>query len=155
VRKITVLSGYSATRSVKEVSDESAIKALFLPLPTDRRLDLHPVLGASGNVHRERPLRQILVGQAEFHRIPYIITAMWRSGKYEKFRCPLCGSPGYMEVRVRKSNGNWYTTEFFQCAHCTVMFRDPVLFTRHKSGSPNERYSPGGAHNMTAPLKRI
>ena len=54
----------------------------------------------------------------------------WKNGYWELFKCPLCGSTKYVEVRVQRPNGMWYTTAFYQCFHCTVMFRDPVLFTK-------------------------
>ena len=66
----------------------------------------------------------------------------WQGGIYPNFKCPLCGSHKYVEVRVRLRSGNWHTTEFYQCFHCTVMFRDPVLFTRQKSHSETDKYSP-------------
>jgi transcription elongation factor Elf1 len=48
----------------------------------------------------------------------YILTGMddaWRRGIYTRFKCPLCGSRKYVQVRVQKPNGNWYVTEFYQC----------------------------------------
>lgn len=46
------------------------------------------------------------------------------------FSCPLCHSFHYLPVYVKRPNGSEYRTEFYQCAACTVMFRDPVRFTR-------------------------
>ncbi len=46
------------------------------------------------------------------------------------FRCPICRSQRYEAVVVRKATHKPYTTEFFECAGCSVMFRDPVRFTR-------------------------
>jgi hypothetical protein len=54
----------------------------------------------------------------------------WSNGRWTLFKCPLCGSRSYVQVRVQRSNGEWYTTEFFQCFDCSVMFKDPVLFSR-------------------------
>ncbi len=45
------------------------------------------------------------------------------------FRCPICRSQFYKEVVVAKAGGK-YKTEFFECSGCTVMFRDPVKFTK-------------------------
>jgi hypothetical protein len=56
-----------------------------------------------------------------------------KNGYWEHFKCPLCSSTKYVEVRVRKKNGHWYQTEFFQCFHCTVMFHDPQAFSRSSS----------------------
>lgn len=79
---------------------------------------------------------------------------MWRNGIYENFRCPLCGSGKYVQVQVRRRDGSWYRTEFYQCFHCTVMFLDPVLFTQQDSSSPNAHRTPGGAHNLTPPPEK-
>lgn len=84
----------------------------------------------------------------------YIITGMWRHGMYQLFKCPLCGSKEYVQVQVRKQDGNWYLTEFYQCFHCTVMFHDPVLFTQQNSSSPNAHRGPGGAHSMSGPTTK-
>jgi transcription elongation factor Elf1 len=59
----------------------------------------------------------------------------WKKGYWEHFKCPLCGSTKYVEVRVQKTNGHSYTTEFYQCFHCTVMFHDPQLFARCDSST--------------------
>ena len=54
-------------------------------------------------------------------------------GKKEKFSCPVCGGTEYGEST--ESNGilgpggsTWMTYHF--CLGCTVMFKDPVLFTK-------------------------
>jgi hypothetical protein len=54
----------------------------------------------------------------------------WKNGYWALFKCPLCGSTKYIQVRVKKPNGHWYTTEFYECCSCSVMFRDPVSFAR-------------------------
>jgi hypothetical protein len=79
----------------------------------------------------------------------YTYTAMtegWNNGKWALFKCPLCGSNGYVEVRVQKPNGHWYITEFYQCCHCSVMFRDPVLFTQCRVDKANVNRGPQGAY---------
>lgn len=62
----------------------------------------------------------------------------WKNGFWELFKCPLCGGAKYVEVRVQKPNGHWYTTEFFQCFTCSIMFRDPVLFSRCMVDTTND-----------------
>ena len=57
---------------------------------------------------------------------------MWGNDYYAAFECPLCGSNGYVRVRVKKPDGSWYTTEFYKCAGCTAMFTDPADFTNQK-----------------------
>ena len=72
----------------------------------------------------------------------------WKNGQFELFRCPLCGSRQYVPVTVQKPNGHWYQTEFFQCVWCSVMFRDPVSFTRCEVDDRNSERTPGGAHGL-------
>jgi hypothetical protein len=50
----------------------------------------------------------------------------------------VCGSNKYVEVRVQRPGGNWYTTPFYQCFHCTVMFKDPISFTKCDSSELSE-----------------
>jgi hypothetical protein len=46
------------------------------------------------------------------------------------FQCPLCQSAFFSIVEVKRPNGARYRTEFYECAGCTVMFRDPEKFTQ-------------------------
>ena len=62
----------------------------------------------------------------------------WKDGYWELFKCPLCDGRKYVEVRVQKPNGHWYRTEFFQCFTCSVMFRDPVLFSKCMVDTAND-----------------
>ena len=78
----------------------------------------------------------------------------WKNGRWAAFKCPLCGSGQYVEVRVQKPNGHWYKTEFLQCAHCSVMFRDPVMFTQCRYDTSNIERTPGGAHTLW-PSKKV
>ena len=78
----------------------------------------------------------------------------WKDGRFTRFECPLCGSGGYVPVRVQKPNGHWYLTAFFQCFGCSVMFRDPVLFTLCYVDTRNDDRTPGGAHSMQAKDER-
>jgi len=55
----------------------------------------------------------------------------WRNGLWDGFQCPICRSEKYVQVTVKRRDGNWYTTEFYKCVGCSVMFTDPVDFTRH------------------------
>ena len=70
----------------------------------------------------------------------------WVNGHWAAFKCPLCGSRSYVPVRIQKANGHWYTTASYQCFHCSVVFRDPVLFTQCTSKTRNPELGPGGAH---------
>lgn len=44
------------------------------------------------------------------------------------FRCPICHAERYVPLRVRRPDGSWYRTEFWECFGCSVMFADPVKF---------------------------
>jgi hypothetical protein len=33
-------------------------------------------------------------------------------------------------VTIRRPNGSYFVTEFFQCSGCSVMFADPVEFSQ-------------------------
>jgi predicted RNA-binding Zn-ribbon protein involved in translation (DUF1610 family) len=57
------------------------------------------------------------------------MSAGWINGRFESFECPVCGDRRYAEVRVQRLSGNWYTTPFYECFGCSVMFRDPVSFS--------------------------
>jgi hypothetical protein len=46
------------------------------------------------------------------------------------FNCPLCGSNNCRFVGIRRPNGTYFVTEFFQCAGCSVMFTNPAEFSR-------------------------
>lgn len=59
-------------------------------------------------------------------------TSMWDGDRHTEFKCPLCGTDGYTRVIVKKPNGHWYTTEFYHCFGCSVMFTDPVKFTQQR-----------------------
>jgi ribosomal protein S27E len=78
-------------------------------------------------------------------------TSSWKNGYWALFKCPLCGSTNYVKVRVRKPNGHWYATEFYECVHCTVMFRDPASFTKCQVDSSNTDRTPVGAHTWKPP----
>src|SRR6476660_3352811 len=73
-----------------------------------------------------------LLGRVGHSLLLYTHTAMsegWKDGRFELFKCPLCGDSRYVEVRVQRPGGQWYVTPFLQCVGCTVMFRDPVSFS--------------------------
>ena len=55
------------------------------------------------------------------------------------WRCPLCNATSYDRVQVNRPSGNTYTTEFYECSGCAVMFRHPARFTR--LGMPVRRWA--------------
>jgi hypothetical protein len=46
------------------------------------------------------------------------------------FQCPLCGSNNCKFVTFERKNGTRYVSELFQCAGCSVLFADPLAFSR-------------------------
>lgn len=50
--------------------------------------------------------------------------------KPEYFRCPLRRSVSCERVVIKRRNAPDYVTAFFSCTTCTVMFLDPLAFTR-------------------------
>jgi hypothetical protein len=48
------------------------------------------------------------------------------------FLCPLCGSDSYVVIHVRRPSGNWYRTDFCACFGCSVMFQNPLAFSRQR-----------------------
>jgi hypothetical protein len=91
--------------------------------------------------HCELPLRF----QAVFL---YSMSDGWKNGRFELFRCRICGDREYVEVRVQRPSGNWYVTSFFQCVGCTAMFRDPISFsgTRPRNDSKTAEMRPQGQY---------
>jgi transposase len=59
------------------------------------------------------------------------------------FRCPLCSSNVYEQVMMRRPDGSSAATQSFQCAGCTVVFRDAARFTRCEKFVPGEGRIPG------------
>jgi hypothetical protein len=56
----------------------------------------------------------------------------------EYFRCPLCRSVSCERVVVRRAKAAPYMTPFYSCTTCTVMFRDPIAFTRGYEDRPRQ-----------------
>ncbi|HSD44208.1 MAG TPA: hypothetical protein VLD36_20385 [Burkholderiales bacterium] len=66
-----------------------------------------------------------------------MLAPMRRDPDRTPFRCPLCGSSVYEQATVARPSGAGYLTEFFECAGCSLMFRDAERITRR------ERFEPG------------
>lgn len=68
------------------------------------------------------------------------------------FNCPLCGSTQAFVVSVPRPKGETYYTPFFECAGCTVMFRDVRRFMwlikHHK-----DLADPRGLHHVSTPQR--
>lgn len=45
------------------------------------------------------------------------------------FRCPICYFDAYCRVVVQRKDFSWYTTPFYKCGSCQVMFVNPRTFS--------------------------
>ena len=50
----------------------------------------------------------------------------------ERFLCPICGCEAYQKVWVTGRNGRPVETDAWQCLRCTVMFREPMRFSKFR-----------------------
>ncbi len=57
----------------------------------------------------------------------------------DPFQCPNCGSVTCEKVSVPRPNGTTYVTIFYKCSICTVVFTDPVAFTRGALDRPRRQ----------------
>ncbi len=55
------------------------------------------------------------------------------------FRCPLCGSSAYDHIFLKRPDGSIRQLQAFQCAGCSVVFKDPVKFTQRQAVEGLER----------------
>jgi len=62
------------------------------------------------------------------------------------FRCPICRCSQYEVVSVATPRGEIRRTPFYACCGCTVMFRDPVAFTRFDPTRVTAGRTTGAAH---------
>lgn len=71
---------------------------------------------------------------------------MHKDDRYADYKCPICESDSYVRIVVKKPNGDWYRTAFFQCFGCSVMFTDPKAFTEKRKHVRNGLPVMGAAH---------
>jgi hypothetical protein len=48
------------------------------------------------------------------------------------FECPICGSDGFVQVRVKGRDGSSRLTQAYECRGCSTMFRERERFTKHR-----------------------
>ena len=48
------------------------------------------------------------------------------------FECPICGSDGFTQVRVKGADGRERATQAYECKGCSTMFRERERFTKHR-----------------------
>lgn len=48
----------------------------------------------------------------------------------DHFRCPVCKSVSCERVIVKRPQGTPYVTSLYACTTCTIVFLDPIAFTR-------------------------
>ena len=67
--------------------------------------------------------------------------AMRRADR-QPFCCPLCRSTVYERVVVRRTGGAMLAPPFYECAGCSVMFRDPERMSRCEPHQPGQGREP-------------
>lgn len=76
---------------------------------------------------------------------------MVRPERQIRFCCPLCNCSKFVRVRVRRPNGDWYVTEFYECFGCSVMFTDPEKFSGNILAGDGVDRTPRGALHSQPP----
>lgn len=66
------------------------------------------------------------------------------------FRCPLCRSVTCERLVIKRANKPPYVTPFFHCTTCTVVFLDPLAFTRGFEDRPRSPSKQSTASVYTA-----
>ena len=54
-----------------------------------------------------------------------------------QWRCRTCGFDRWHIVTVKRKNGALYTTSFYACSQCSVMFLNPEQFNAFSDAAPN------------------
>ena len=54
-----------------------------------------------------------------------------------QWRCRICGFERYHVVTVKRRSGALYTTSFYACSGCSVMFLNPEQFNAFGDAAPN------------------
>jgi len=54
-----------------------------------------------------------------------------------QWRCRICSFNRWHIVTVKRKNGSLYTTCFYACSGCSVMFLNPEQFSAFSDAAPN------------------
>ena len=54
-----------------------------------------------------------------------------------QWRCRICSFDRWHTVTVKRKNGALYTTSFYACSGCSVMFLNPDQFSALGDAAPN------------------
>lgn len=54
-----------------------------------------------------------------------------------QWRCRICGFDRYHQVSVLRRDGSRYTTSFYACSGCSVMFLNPAHWSADSSAPAN------------------
>jgi hypothetical protein len=57
--------------------------------------------------------------------------------KTDQWRCRICGFDRWHVVTVRRRTGALYTTSFYACSGCSVMFLNPEQLNAWGDAAPN------------------
>jgi hypothetical protein len=55
----------------------------------------------------------------------------------EQWRCRICSFDRWHVVTVKRKHGALYTTSFYACSGCSVMFLNPEAFNALGNAAPN------------------
>jgi hypothetical protein len=67
-----------------------------------------------------------------------------------QWRCRICDFNRYHQVSVPRKNGIRYTTSFYACSHCSVMFLNPAQWNIYSSAPANVE----GPPDVVTPMRR-
>jgi hypothetical protein len=54
-----------------------------------------------------------------------------------QWKCRICGFDRWHNISVRRKSGALYTTSFYACSGCSVMFLNPAQFNAYSNAAPN------------------
>ena len=55
----------------------------------------------------------------------------------DQWRCRICGFERWHVVSVKRKDGTLYTTSFYACSGCSVLFLNPAQFNALGTAAPN------------------
>ena len=57
-----------------------------------------------------------------------------------QWRCRICSFDRWHIVTVKRKNGALYTTSFYSCSRCSVMFLNPEQFNAFGNAAPKRSF---------------
>ena len=72
----------------------------------------------------------------------------WKDGRFERFKCPVCGDRRYVEVRVQRPGELWYVTPFYECRLHRDVPRSGQLLRMRFHAPSTDQMLPEGAYRV-------